>query len=207
MSSPFGPVSVDGGVFMDAMAIYLYSPAWIPKSPQAMSLVADGDLSPVEDVVVGAITSPDINWNMFYAMQCREEVPFETYEEALVLASDLPSQITDHYTRGFARFHFDMCESSLSGVADEVEAEPVVSDVPALVLAGTFDPATPPGWSEATAATLEDAIYLEYPTLGHGIMRSSECGLSVGLAFIAEPTSEPDSSCIDQLPPIEFMAN
>jgi len=204
VDSPFGPVSVDGGVFMDAMAIYLYSPEWIPRSPKAMDQVAQGHLAPVETVIVGAVTSPDINWNMFYAMQCREEIPFEDYDDALASAQDLPSQVVDHFTIGFTRFHFELCEASVSGVADTIESMPVESDVPTLVLAGRYDPATPPYWGEGAASTLTNATYVEFPTLGHGIMRSDECGLRIGLDFINDPTANLDVSCVAELPPISF---
>ncbi|MCP4228450.1 MAG: alpha/beta hydrolase, partial [Actinomycetia bacterium] len=207
VNSPFGPVSVDGGIFMDAMAIYLYPPELIPRSPAAMATVAAGDLQPVEMVVAGAVTSPEISWNMFYAMQCREEVPFESYEEAMDVAAGLPSQIISHYLEAFARLHVDMCARSLSGAADPVEARAVTSEIPALVLAGRFDPATPPTWSQATAASLGNATYLEFPTLGHGIMRSSPCGLEIGLAFIDDPSTTPDTACIEELEPISFETN
>jgi len=189
---------------MDAMAIYLYSPDWIGRSPGAMDSAAQGDLAPVRAVVVGAITAPDLNWSMFYAMQCREEVPFETFDDALDLSADLPTQIVDHYTHGFARFHFEMCEGSRSGTADSVESEAVKSDVPALVLAGRYDPATPPYWSEGAAEALTNATYVEFPTLGHGVMRSNACGLAIGLAFIDDPTIDLDVSCVETLPPITF---
>jgi hypothetical protein len=39
----------------------------------------------------------------------------------------------------------------------------------------------------------------EFPGLAHGIMRSNECGLEIGLQFIQDPTTEPDASCIDEL--------
>lgn len=205
VDSPFGPVSVDGGVFMDAMAIYLYSPAWIPRSPWAMSRVAQGDMGPVKDVVVGAVTAPDISWNMFYAMQCREELPYEDWIEAESLGQGLPRQVREHYVDSFSRFHFEMCEGAVSGIADPVAAQQVESDVPTLVLAGRFDPATPPHWSKNTAAGLLNATYLEFSTLGHGVMRSDPCGLSIGLAFIDNPTSTPDTGCIERLPEIDFI--
>ncbi len=204
VSSAFGPVSVDGGVFMDAMALYLYSPESIPLAPAAMASAAAGDFQPVERVVVGAVTSPDISWNMFYAMECREEVPFETYEDAVSGAAGLPSSIVSHYVEGFSRFHFEMCTRSLSGTADPIEAQAVSSEVPALVLAGRFDPATPPAWSEGAAASLGNATYVEFPTLGHGVMRSDPCGLQIGLAFINDPTTTPDTTCTQALDPISF---
>ena len=207
VDSPFGPVSADGGVFMDAMAIYLYSPEWIPRAPQAMDAVAHGDLRPLRDVVVGAVTAPDINWTMFYAMQCREELPFEDFGQAVALGESLPAQITEHYTDGFTRFHFEMCEKSTSGIATATESVAVESPVPALVLAGGYDPATPPYWSEAAATSLGNAVYVECPTMGHGIMRSNRCGLQIGLAFLDEPAADLDTSCVDDLPAVRFAVD
>jgi hypothetical protein len=42
------------------------------------------------------------------------------------------------------------------------------------------------------------------PGRGHGIMRSDPCGLEIGLQFLDDPTSEPDSSCIAEMPGIVF---
>lgn len=205
VGSSFGPVSVDGGVLMDAMAIYLYSPEWIPRAPGAMDQVARGDLSPVADVVVGAITAPDLNWSMFYAMQCREEVPFEVYDDALALGETLPKPVVEHFTVGFSRFHFDLCEKSVSGVADPVERVAVSSEVPTLVFSGGYDPATPPYWSEGAAGSLANASYAHFPTLGHGIMRSNPCGLSIGLDFISDPHAELDMSCVEDQASVKWV--
>lgn len=204
VETSFGPVSVDGGVFMDAVAIFLYSPEWIPRSAKAIASAADGDLGLLRTVVVGAIDLPGLSWSMWYAMQCREEVPFESYEQAVTMAADLPKPMRDHFVDGFSRFPFEMCADSLSGVADPIESVAVTSDVPALVFAGAFDPATPPHWGEGTARALANATYLYFPALGHGVMRSNDCGLQIGLAFIADPSGALDTSCMADIPPVVF---
>jgi hypothetical protein len=35
-------------------------------------------------------------------------------------------------------------------------------------------------------------------------MRSNDCGLSIGLQFLADPAARPDASCIDALPGLDF---
>lgn len=50
------------------------------------------------------------------------------------------------------------------------ENEGVVSDIPALVLAGTFDPITPPSYSRLVAQTLSRSSFFELPDEGHGII-------------------------------------
>jgi pimeloyl-ACP methyl ester carboxylesterase len=77
--------------------------------------------------------------------------------------------------------------------------EAVVSDVPALVLAGQFDPITPPEWGRLATETLSNSFFYEFPGMGHEIMTSNRCALQIGLHFLADPTVEPDSSCLEAL--------
>ena len=88
--------------------------------------------------------------------------------------------------------------------ADAIESRAVMSAIPTLVLAGSYDPVTPPAWGKSTAAALENAYYYEFPHVGHGIMRSTACGLSIGLQFLDDPDSEPDTSCVATMPPPDF---
>ena len=52
--------------------------------------------------------------------------------------------IASHYVDGFARFHFALCDEWGLDPTDPIESIAVTSDVPALVLAGGYDPVTPP---------------------------------------------------------------
>ncbi len=195
-----GRVLVDGGIFMDAASLYLYSPDGIGRVPDAITRAARGDFGPLAEPITGAITSSDINWGMWYSMQCREEVPFESLESALELGASLQPGVASHYVDGFARFHFALCEGWGSGTADPIESLAVTSDVPALVLAGGYDPVTPPAWGKSTAANLDNAFYYEFPSVGHGVVRSTACGLSIALQFLEDPVSEPDIVCIAEMP-------
>ena len=73
------------------------------------------------------------------------------------------------------------------------------SDVPTLVLAGDYDPITPPADAQIAAETLSSSYYFEFPGYAHGIVDSGECGNSIIAAFLADPLTEPDGSCIDAL--------
>jgi hypothetical protein len=43
---------------------------------------------------------------------------------------------------------------------------------------------------------LTNGYCLEFPGQGHGIMRANECGLSIGLSFLDDPTRPPDAGCL-----------
>jgi pimeloyl-ACP methyl ester carboxylesterase len=80
----------------------------------------------------------------------------------------------------------------------------VTSEIPSLILAGQYDPVTPPEWGQLAAETLSNHFYYEFPGLGHGVMRSDACGLEIGLQFLADPTHEPDASCLETYTGPEF---
>ena len=136
-----------------------------------------------------------------WSMMCNEEVQFESYEAGREIATELPPQIARYFD---SYYEFTLCDSWQSGQADPIENSAVSSDIPALILAGQYDYVTPPEWSRLAAETLSNHNFFEFPDLTHGIMRSNACGLEIGLQFIDDPTSEPNSACMNEIPVIEF---
>jgi len=72
----------------------------------------------------------------------------------------------------------------------------LVSQIPTLVFAGTFDPITPPSWSQQVAESLPNSFYVEMPNHGHGM--STSCPVNIRVAFLIDPLAAPDRSCADQ---------
>jgi hypothetical protein len=80
--------------------------------------------------------------------------------------------------------------------------DPVVSDIPTLLLSGRFDPVTPPAFAEAAAAGLSTAYRLVDPLASHGVAFFSNCVNGIVDDFLNDPTRPPDSSCLAaQTPP------
>ena len=78
---------------------------------------------------------------------------------------------------------------------DDAFREPVRSDISALVLAGTYDPITPPDYSKAVADALTDATYVEFEGFGHVVGLSDDCSTELITTFLDDPTAELDTSC------------
>jgi pimeloyl-ACP methyl ester carboxylesterase len=198
-----GSVMVNGGFFIEALYTSFFSINDIALIPTRIDLASQGNLTSLvhwfESLVTdsGTFMAMGFEWSMM----CNEEVPFESYELGREIAADLPPQIGAYFD---SYYEFTLCESWQAGQADPVENTAVISDIPTLVLAGGYDPVTPPGWSQLAAETLNNHFYYEFPDLTHGIMRSNACGLEIGLQFINDPTSEPDSTCISEVPVIVF---
>jgi pimeloyl-ACP methyl ester carboxylesterase len=198
-----GTILVDGGFLMDAVYMNFYPTSAIPRIPGWIQAASQGDLAGLKGTFEGLLSDA---WTFMaigfeWSLQCNEEVPFESYELGRELAADLPPQIARYFD---SYFEFTLCESWQAGQADPVENTAVVSDLPALVLAGQYDPVTPPEWGRLAAETLSNHFFYEFPGQGHGIMRSDRCGLEIGLQFLADPRSEPDASCMDALGAPDF---
>jgi pimeloyl-ACP methyl ester carboxylesterase len=84
------------------------------------------------------------------------------------------------------------------GTVDASYYEPVVSDVPALILSGDVDPVTPPGWGDAVATHLRRSRHVIVPATGHGVIATA-CGQRLVAEFVASAdASGLDVTCARQ---------
>jgi hypothetical protein len=141
-------------------------------------------------------------------MMCHEHLLATSVEQ---LAAD----IANHHGIGdFARLPFfgdvddlfKTCKSWGTAPPAPDENDPVVSDIPTLVIAGRFDPVTPPIWGKLLASHLKNSYYLEYPAYGHcpTFADGSMCALKTVVAFVHDPTRAPDHSCLEKMAGAQF---
>ncbi len=195
-------VVVDGKVFMDAIYMALHSASAIPDVPFAIDAASQGDLSPLQWAIESLEGySQNVATGVYYSSLCRDEVNFDSYEHSLEVAASYPPQWAGYFE--LSSF-FRTCEFWGAGKAAPVENQAVVSDVPALIFAGQFDPITTPEWGQLAAGTLSHSHYFEFPNMGHGVMRTDPCALRIGLQFLDDPLNEPDASCLAELTGPEF---
>jgi pimeloyl-ACP methyl ester carboxylesterase len=77
--------------------------------------------------------------------------------------------------------------------------------VPTLILAGEYDPRTPPSYATIAGRTLHNSRSFVFPAVGHNAQRSSPCPHSMMIDFLADGTP-PDASCIAGMgPPAWFI--
>jgi Tol biopolymer transport system component/pimeloyl-ACP methyl ester carboxylesterase len=194
-----GTVVVDGYAFVEAFFRLLYSTNAIPWIPLLIDQASQGEYP--EESIFAVPDRSTWGTGMHYSVWCREEAAFESQEGALALAAELPPVLGELFA---GAYDWAVCASWQAGVADAIENEAVVSDVPTLVLSGRYDPVTPPAWGRLAAETLSNSFVYEFPDLAHGAMRSSRCALEIGLQFLDDPSAEPDTSCLAELGSPEF---
>ena len=73
-------------------------------------------------------------------------------------------------------------------------------DMPVLVYAGEYDPATPTSDAIATMRLLRAGTLVRVSGASHAPMGTDECTLGIGLRFLERPTVAPDIACAAQRP-------
>jgi pimeloyl-ACP methyl ester carboxylesterase len=202
---------LDGIAFADAVISGLGQSRVIPLIPAWITAIAAGDDEPLEGLVERTgygHEALDDSEPVFYLIECAEEVAHSALADTD--PAEVPGVLGVDGSNLAAVGQADVvagtvaaCEIWSPTPADAREDEPVHSDVPALVLAGTFDPATPPWWGERVVSTLTRATLLRLPTLGHDTIDAHWCPRGVFEAFIDDPLASLDTSCIGDMA-VEF---
>ncbi|MCA9925860.1 MAG: alpha/beta hydrolase, partial [Anaerolineales bacterium] len=185
---------VEGTDLMGVLFQSLYSAEIIPVLPQMITDSAAGDYQLLGLLLSNNLTNQEFfSVGMYHSVQCHEEIGFDSLENVVAAVDQYP-QIADLLAA--PELDFLLCNVWDSGSADATENEPVSSDIPTLILSGEYDPITPPAWGELAAETLSNSFFFEYPGIGHGASVSGDCPQSMTIAFLSDPTSEPDSGCM-----------
>ena len=198
---------VDGDTLIALLFQSLYSSDLIPILPGLIEDAESGNYQSLELLLSNFLANIDfISAGQTYSVQCREEVPF-TDPEALQASGDFDPYIKRFVEAGTntGPFVLEICDLWDVGEADPIENMAVDSDIPTLVLAGEFDPITPPSWGRLAAETLTNSFFLEFPGLGHGTSVAHPCALSIARDFLDDPLSTPDSACIDEMAGPDFV--
>jgi hypothetical protein len=171
-----------------------------------LAAMSDADVREVFVVAEETISLFDfltfgISQPLFNSVECNEEIPFQSFENVAAVAQQLEiPELALGVVEAMARL-FAICEVWPSGRAPAIEERPVTSDVPSLILAGSYDLQTPVSWNKSAFVTLPNGLFVEFPMSGHGVITYSACAQRVVDAFIADPTALPGTACVGELKP------
>ncbi|WP_176832652.1 alpha/beta hydrolase [Geodermatophilus sp. DSM 45219] len=181
----------------------LYDPSTIRYVPLLVDRLGAGDAAaaaPVADAALEELSRRSLG--LYYSVQCAEEAPFTTPGAAGEDAGALPGRAATHLL--WLGSDLDVCRGWPVPPRPEA-AVPVVTDVPVLVLAGRYDPVTPPAWGRQLAASLPTATFVEVPGQGHTPSLQGDCAPGIVIDFLADPRGEPDTSCLAGLAPPDVV--
>jgi pimeloyl-ACP methyl ester carboxylesterase len=152
-------------------------------------------------VLVRSALEKQIARGMAFSVICAEDVPGMT--EATIKKETAGTYLGDFQVREFQK----ACREWPQGVAPKDFHAPIHSAVPALLISGALDPATPPSASVQTAHDLSNSRVVEIKEGTHGT--GSPCIDGIIASFVAQGSAAGlDFSCADQihLPPFLTQA-
>jgi pimeloyl-ACP methyl ester carboxylesterase len=198
-------VVIDGENFIDLLFQFMYSTETIPILPKLITDASQGKFEDLALLMSSIISTQDaISDGMHWTFQCTEELAFSTPADMATAAAKYP-EFGGLFDQQSIELPFEVCAAFDVPQAPADANQPVSSDLPVLVMAGEYDPVTPPAWGEQAASTLSNSFYFEYPGYGHGSSMSEGCPRDMAIAFFADPTQSPDAACISSMAGPQFV--
>lgn len=206
---PMGTVTetVDGSYLLSVATGLLRSPDFIITAPQTIYRLKNGDYT---TLIAAQYSLPyefeGISPGLYISMICREHVLDSTPEELSLISEKVG--VEEKVFRPFYGDFGDMfsgCKNWGIPGPNLGEKDAVVSDIPSLVIEGSFDPATPPFYGKQVAEKLANSFYYEFPAMGHVPTTDDACAQKIALDFIANPLLRPDDSCLADSSPADFL--
>ena len=181
----------------------LYDPALARLVPLVVDRLGARDAdaaAPLADAALRQLSRYSLG--SYYSVQCAEQAPL-TDRQAAERDADAFAGIPDVHLVWLGS-DLDVCEA-WDVPPDPAAATPAVGDVPVLVVGGRHDPVTPPAWGREAASRLSRATVVEVPAAGHIPSLQGDCVPGIAAAFLADPEGSVDTSCVDELPPLDFV--
>jgi len=168
--------------------------------PRLITGAAAGTVQPLADYYlqrVGWVGDPNGEAGYHFTVLCAEDIAPLT--DADVANATRNTFMADHLINGYR----DVCRQWPYARLPRSHWDPVVSDVPTLLLSGGRDPVTPPEGAETVMATLRHSMHVVVPNGGHGV--GGPCIDAMVARLIGTGSLEGiDTSCIRQAPPTRF---
>ncbi len=200
--TPF-EVRFDGRQLLEALHMVLYESDLIPQVPRAIYHAVDGEADAVWREVIARhailVAKDLVDQGAHLSFHCAEEVPFT--DAALLRVEDEKRPWMRHVASGLQIV--DACRLWTTKHPDPREALPVTSEIPVLLLAGEYDPVTPPAYAKSAASKLRNSQLFVFPGMGHWLTANSvsTCPQAIVLQFLDNPQRQPDAVCVNKWKP------
>jgi len=175
----------------------LYDSEQAAEIPLRVHLAAQGDWKPLAETAVSlARGMGGLSNAFFFGVTCSEDVPFIRDEE-------IAPAVAGTFLGDFRiRQQREACAAWKAAKVPASFLDPVVSDVPSLVIAGSLDPATPPSDGEEAARHLRHGKYVVIPGAGHGQngFQGQECIDGLMRKIVEDGSADRlDTSCVARM--------
>lgn len=191
---------IDGHTFLSGVFQMMYSSGLIKMLPRMIYDADKGNFDVYARIYSIFVFDHSTSSGMYYSVLCAEDADFTPDQQNL---NGVRPQVVEVEKDSPAEF-LKACQMwQVKDLGSSVD-QPVTSDVPTLLLSGGFDPITPANYAAEVAKGLSHAYNVVIPTGGHGQMLDGKCQNSIILAFLHDPQTQPDTSCVASLNKPEF---
>lgn len=195
-------IVLNGERFLDLLLNDFYDVRRIAYLPAVIDAAARRDIQILRsyaDWLAYSLPDPEFSEGLLLSTECREEFPFHSAEAMR------PGLAAPPFSgNGRPPVELAICPIWGAGQAPATENERVVSAVPTLVLAGLYDPVTPPAPARGAMDGLKNGFLVEFPGVGHGVIVNESCANEVVADFLAEPHARPSPACLQRVRPPDF---
>jgi pimeloyl-ACP methyl ester carboxylesterase len=193
-------ITVTENVFLSGLFRPLYLPELASLLPFAVTAASRGDFNPLlaQNFEFADDLAENFSLGMHLSVICAEDVP-------RISAGDLAGLSKSFFGRALVDDFVRACAIWPRGKVPADYYDPVRSEVPALILSGGIDPATPPRHGELVASWLPNAKHLVAANLGHGVSLHG-CAPRLLESFIRKGSAaEVDGKCLERIPRPLFL--
>lgn len=185
----------------NAVYALLYSTDLVSLLPLVVhEAFENGDYGPLvsQGILIGE--GAGMNLGLLYAVTCSEDAPLIDINEASEIQEETSFALR-------AQFFLDVCQAFPKAEIAEDFRQPLVSNIPVLLLSGDADPVTPPLYADQVAQNLTNSLHIVVPHYGHGLLGEG-CMPKIFDQFIsAGSLAELDTGCLDDLRPPPFFVD
>ncbi|MCF6318581.1 MAG: alpha/beta hydrolase [Proteobacteria bacterium] len=180
-----------------AIRMFAYSPSSISLLPLMIAKANHGQpevITSQADMISNTLDQSMSH--VFFPIICAEDLPF---------IAQLPVNENNLLGDMIADL-VAVCAVWPHGTVDASFKDPVVSDLPVLLLSGELDPVTPPSFAELAMQTLSNSQHLIAKGQGHNVFPAG-CMPDIITDFIQDPEQELDIECMKDFDYTPFFIN
>lgn len=202
---PTGQVTFGGDAATAAIWEALYRAYQIPLIPLVIRVFEARNRDALRTLldVLAERGPPGLSRGLYLSVECYERAPYLTPEAVAADAERAPRLVA--YGDLF-RALLEDCDAWHEFRASPAELAPAASEIPTLILTGSFDPVTPPEWGRLAAETLHNSYYVEARTGGHGTPNDA-CIRQITRDFLTAPNTPPKTDCNEARAPVKFITD
>ena len=175
---------MDGTTLRSILFQLLYVPRMSAVFPKMVADLEKGDTRYIESMWPLLVFDQLVSEGMYYSVICAEDADIDV---AAIPLESLRPEIGET-ARDDIQSYVDACARWQVELLPPAIDDPVISDIPTLLLSGRFDPITPPAFAAAAAARLSNATVLVDPTASHGVAFFNPCVNGIISEFLDDPT-------------------